>query len=459
MAAQSVDEVNCLALVAAAGIEDEQAAEKLRMRVAITVGPGSACEAMAIYTRQLLERTLQVVDDSPADVEVVIGNRTPVHTGLVIGVVVNHDSVTFTSGHAASLDSGVQVEPPKLLLKIAACYLAGHVIAKSIASDRFGGIPSPFVVSAKALGFDQIDFSRKLVFDSTSVLVGAGGVANGFLWALEDLDVSGRLYVSDPKSVSDSNLNRCLYFSREDLNAPKVEVLAKKALQGKVELIPHHGEFKTLVKQLGRVRRAYTTVDSRRIRRSVRGELPLEILDASTTDISEVVVFSERQPTTMACLSCIYAHIPAETQREQHIADALGVDLSDVQQSIINNEIAEKLARKHPTLVVAQIRGTAFDSLFRQMCGAGTLLNGPAKQALAPLGFISNLAGCLLALDLLRFECASTRIDVPNYMALDPWRPPHRRARLSKAAKSDCEFCSKPESRDVLNTVWKDVLP
>lgn len=458
MTALSVEEVNCLALMAAAGIEDERAAEKLGTRVAITVGAGSACEAIAAYTRQLLERTLQVVDDSPVDVEVVIGNRTPVHTGLVIGVVIKHDSVTFASTHAASTESGAEVEPPKLLLKIAACYLAGHVIAKSTASDAFEGIPSPFVVSAQNLGFDRADFSRKFVFDGTSVLVGAGGVANGFLWALEDLDVSGRLYVCDPKSVSRSNLNRCLYFAQEDLHASKVEVLAKKALQGKVELIPYHGEFKTLVTQLGRVRRAYTTVDSRRIRRNVRGELPLEILDASTTDISEVIVFSERQPTSMACLSCIYAHIPEETQREQHIADALGVNLGEVQQSLISDGVADKLARKHPTLVASQIRGTAFDSLFRQMCGAGTLLTSPAKQVLAPLGFISNLAGCLLALELFRFEGAGTRTDMPNYMALDPWRPPHRRARLSKAAKDDCEFCSRPESHDVLKTVWKDIL-
>src|SRR5471030_2093312 len=106
MTALSVEEVNCLALMAAAGIEDELAAEKLGTRVAITVGAGSACEAIAAYTRQLLERTLQVVDGSPVDVEVVIGNRTPVHTGLVIGVVIKHDSVTFASAHAASNESG-----------------------------------------------------------------------------------------------------------------------------------------------------------------------------------------------------------------------------------------------------------------------------------------------------------------------------------------------------------------
>ncbi|MCA8219097.1 ThiF family adenylyltransferase [Burkholderia cepacia] len=458
MGAQSVDDVNRLALMAAAGIEDEQAAEKLRLRVAIIAQPGRVSEAMAAYTRQLLERTVHVVDEASADIEVIIGSREPTGERGAIGVSISSDAITFGLGCIGEVNVEERNEPPKLLLKIASCYLAGYVIAKLTATERFSAVPTPFTVSAKTVGFDYADLSRKIVFGRDSVLVGGGGVANGFLWALEDLDVSGQLYISDPKVVSESNLNRCLYFEQEDLNKPKVEVLAKKALQGKVDIVPHHGEFRELVKQLGRVRRAYTTVDSRRVRRGVRNELPLEILDASTTDTSEVVVFSERQPTSLACLSCIYAHIPAETQREQHIADALGLHITDVQMSIINEDIANRLAKTHPSLEVEKIKGMAFDSLFREMCGAGTLLSSPAKQVLAPLGFISNLAGCLLALELLRFESACAANAEFNYMALDPWRPPHRRARLSKPAKDDCEFCGELENREVLESVWQDVV-
>ncbi|VWD37311.1 hypothetical protein BCO18430_06481 [Burkholderia contaminans] len=458
MGAQSLDEVNRLALMAAAGIEDEQAAEKLRLRVAIVAQPGTVSEAMAGYTRLLLERTVHVVDDSSADIEVVIGSRASLGEMAAIGVSISSDMVTFGLDCAGEVNVEEHNEPPKLLLKIASCYLAGYVIAQLTASERFSAIPTPFTVSAKTLGFDYADLSRKIVFSANSVLVGGGGVANGFLWALEDLDVSGKLYISDPKVVSESNMNRCLYFESEDLSKPKVEVLARKALRGKVEIIPYFGEFRELVRKLGRVRRAYTTVDSRRVRRGVRSELPLEILDASTTDTSEVVVFSERQPTDLACLSCIYAHIPAENQREQHIADALGLSIADVQQSIIDEDVASRLVKTHPTLNIERIRGMAFDSLFREMCGAGTLLSGPAKQALAPLGFISNLAGCLLALELLRFEGAHVENTEFNYMALDPWRPPHRRARLSKSAKDDCEFCGELENRQVLESVWWDVV-
>jgi len=455
----SVEEVNQLALMAAAGIVGEEAAEKLQTRVAITTSDAPGCIRLAKYTRELLERTLKVVDGESADIDVIIGTSGGTSAPVAIGVTLKHDTVSFGLPSDVTDPDPGEPESPNLLLKIAACYLAGYVVTKTISSARFEGIPIPFVVSADVLGLNSADLNRKIVFDGESVLVGAGGVANGFLWALEDMEVCGRLHIVDPKVVAQSNLNRCLYFTESDIGSSKVLVLAAKALQGKVDLVPHQGDFKALVHELGKVRRAYTTVDSRRVRRAIRGELPLEILDASTTDISEVVVFSERQPTSSACLSCIYAHIPVENEREKEIASALGLELQEVRQQFVDELLAKKLAALHPTLDVQKIQGMALDSLFREMCGAGTLLTAAGQQALAPLGFISNLAGCLLALELFKFDRAVEHNPRYNYMALDPWRPPHRRARIHKAAKPDCAFCSKEFFKKGLRDLWGEPLP
>ena len=75
------------------------------------------------------------------------------------------------------------------------------------------------------------------------------------------------------------------------------------------------------------MRRAIVAADSRRARRSIQKDLPLEVLDASTTDVSEIIVHSHRQPTKGACLACIYRHIPDELARERDIASGLGIDL------------------------------------------------------------------------------------------------------------------------------------
>ena len=78
------------------------------------------------------------------------------------------------------------------------------------------------------------------------------------------------------------------------------------------------------------MRRVIVGADSRPVRRSIQKELPLEVLDASTTDVSEIVVHSHRQPTAGGVLACIYKHIPDELARARDIASGLGIDVADV---------------------------------------------------------------------------------------------------------------------------------
>ena len=64
------------------------------------------------------------------------------------------------------------------------------------------------------------------------------------------------------------------------------------------------------------------------------------------------------------------------------------------------------------------------------------------RQALAPFAFVSNLAGCLMVVDLLRSQ--STDSAPTNYLQLDPWRPPTPVRRL-KLRRQGCEFCGDKE--------------
>lgn len=202
------------------------------------------------------------------------------------------------------------------------------------------------------------------------------------------------------------------------------------------------------------MKRAITTTDSQVARRGIRSQLPLEIIDASTTGISEVITFSEKQPTDSACLSCIYIHIPQETEREQHIADALGLELAEVKRQFIDAELADKLAGIHTSLNPDSIKGMAMDSLFRQLCGTGDLLDAKVEQVLAPLAFVSNLAGALLAVELIRAELGGLQRYGTNYLFLSPWAPPSKRARRHKAKQDACEFCSDKLTKEVMKTLW-----
>jgi hypothetical protein len=117
-----------------------------------------------------------------------------------------------------------------------------------------------------------------------AVLAGAGAVGNGFLRGARHLNVTGDLTIVDPKVAGAGNPNRCLYF-REGDNGPKAEVLAARA-QGDfpaLHLTPVVGTFHDIVEANGRVKRVIIGTDSRGARRSIQNDLPLEVLDASTT--------------------------------------------------------------------------------------------------------------------------------------------------------------------------------
>ena len=69
-----------------------------------------------------------------------------------------------------------------------------------------------FVLRFDALGATPSYAGAQPIISATTVLVGAGAVANGFLRAARHLDISGGLTIADPKLVGSGNLNRCLYF-------------------------------------------------------------------------------------------------------------------------------------------------------------------------------------------------------------------------------------------------------
>lgn len=446
-------EANQLALTQLTGLGLEEAAEKLTQRVRIHAGVDVNASRMAVYLRELLGRTLRVVDDGEAELSVHVGTVTTT-AGAELFVTFAAGEVAWSSapGAAPAMDKATVL--PALFLKVAACYLTGYVIAKLVSCEKFKNLPDGVTISAENLGLDFDSIARGVRFDN-DVLIGAGGVGNGFLWALSDVPSAGRIRVADTKVVSDSNLNRCLYFDEADLGKPKVEVLASKVKLAGAELVPFHGSFKELLAQEpgNLVRRVFTTVDSRPARRAIRSELPLEILDASTTDLSSVVVFSERQPTDKACLSCIYKHVPEEDEHERAVAKSLGLTVAEVQLQIITTGMAEKILTKYPDrgLAVADLVGVAVDSQFRNLCGQGVLEQAGGEQTLAPLGFISNLAGALLVIELLRFDSGAK--PTSNYMNLSPWRAPFPNARRNRGRSEDCEFCSKPEVLAVLHSL------
>jgi molybdopterin/thiamine biosynthesis adenylyltransferase len=435
------------------GIDEDQAAEMLDRSVIITHSAAAASFAQEL--RAQLERTVHVVESGDSDLEVVIGATPSASVAQRLYAALTPESVSFS---ASPLAAGAEAAPLHgVQTMIAACFGAGAVLRRIIAGLP-GSTADPFVLRFDALGATRAVLDRAITLDDAA-LIGAGAVGNGFLRAARHLDISGVLTIADPKHVGSGNLNRCLYFDTADVGQPKALRLAEKARRDFPHLKLDAAEmtFAELVKLRGKVRRAIVATDSRVARRSIQKDLPLEVLDASTTDVSEVIVHSHRQPTDGACLACIYRHIPDELARARDIAGGLGIDLDDVTAgALIDDRVAAKIAANHPQFDPGALVGIAFDSLFKQLCGEQALLTPTGAQVLAPFALVSNLAGALLALELARFDAGRLVSSVNNYLCLSPWAPPHSRVRSWRGREPDCEFCGNPRNLDVLRAVWPE---
>jgi hypothetical protein len=444
---------NQLMLARLLDASEDEACERLSRTVLITHGSGYA-ETFANDLKEVLERTLPVLlanDSGNFDIEVIIGAEPSGRAERKLYVTLN-DSETVIAEAAPSVISHCH----PLFGAIAVCYAAGMVISKVVDLDKGQG--SALHVRFASLGVSPEELNAEITLPD-AVLVGAGAVGNGFLRALRHINVVGALIIADPKKVSDGNINRCLYFNESAVRQPKAVQLAKNAQHDfpHLALEARQTDLHTLVSEKGRIRRQFTAMDSRGARCAAQKELPLEVIDASTTGAEEIITHSSRFPSDSACLACIYMHSNEETGRNQDIANGLGVSLEDVAKGFIDAEVAARICAGDADLDPQQITGMAYDSLFKERCAAGLLLLPSGEQILAPFSFVSCLAGALMVIELLRFD-SKTQRQSENYFFTSPWRSPYLGARSRRAKNRACEFCSKPDLVDVSNTVWADVL-
>jgi hypothetical protein len=117
----------------------------------------------------------------------------------------------------------------------------------------------------------------------------------------------------------------------------------------------------------------------------------------------------------------------------------LGVTLEQVRQNYIEAEAEILIKRKYPQLT-NNIIGIPYDTLFKELCGAGRLVTDGDKQVLAPLAFVSALAGALLALTITEHIL---NISSYNYWRLSPWCNPNYRLQQVMLKSSKCEFCNR----------------
>lgn len=453
---------NSKTLAVALGVDEDEAETLLDASILITFDSFDKVGSLFVAElRLLLQRTVNKVScnkdiDVLPDLEVIIGKTTPLSDGKHLFVDVSGPRVVISETERQCTVTAIQ--HPAFVL-ISACFAAAKALACYL-GERFPfSVDEPLVLDYPAMFSEDIDALQEPVDLGLVYLAGAGAVGNAFIYGLRYFDIHGEIHVVDPKVVTDGNLNRCMLFNEKDLGLPKAEQLCKNAQPffNNATLIPRNSDLRNLAERCGGpwLKRLVVTVDSRMVRRSLQSEIPGEVYDASTTGIQEVVLHFNKQPAEgKACLSCIYVQEEGEIAHGQHVAEVLGVGIEKVLENLVDHDAAYAISSKYPEVCPETIIGTAYDSLFKRMCGQGKLQAAADKQVLAPFAFVSVLAGTMLAIELVRRVRKGNAPEPYNYWRLSPYNTPVIRGRQIRGKIKDCEFCGQALVLEVANDIW-----
>lgn len=450
---------NATALATALGLSLSDASEALDLRIAITVQPTDATAVQIAYElTQLLRRTVsQVTLGAPHEnvaTELVVGSAVPTTDAkhLYLSVLPDHAKIS-QSDH----DAKICTPTLPILLLLIACYASAAVLSRALDRTLPFAPPDPFILDFRQMGIEWNSVMAPVDLEHT-VIAGAGAIGNGFLWAARHLNFRGQLSIADDDAVSSGNLNRQIWFQTDDVDLPKVDRIVARAQEHfpQLKLVPNRCRLQDMPDKSDGpwLRRLIVAVDSRRARRELQSEMPGEVFDSSTTDIREIVVHHNLQPTELACLSCIYEADEEELTREKHIAQHLGVSVEDVRTDRISKSAAEQIVLMHTQLRAENLIGIAYDTLFKTLCAEGQLQTPEGKRVIAPFAFVSVLAGTLLALEVVRRLGPGCHSQDFNYWRLSPWHPADHRRRITRHKQADCVFCDDPILKGVNLDLW-----
>ena len=146
----------------------------------------------------------------------------------------------------------------------------------------------------------------------------------------------------------------------------------------------------------------------------------------------------------------VYFKEKQEEAHEIHVAEALGISLNQVRQQFIDEAAAEMIVKKY-TVDRNSIIGLPFDTLFKQLCGEGKLMTSESNQVLAPLAFVSALAGAFLALMFVERHLISSDY---NYWRISPWANLNFRLQQKLGTHPDCKSCNSESYVKVAKSLW-----
>jgi hypothetical protein len=306
----------------------------------------------------------------------------------------------------------------------------------------------------------------------TTVLVGAGAIGNGALWAMGRIPDGGGTVVVDSEVVELSNLQRYVLAVRDDEGRLKTDIACAHLPAGSGRGIPL--AWATFTAEQGHNwEHVLAAVDSAAARHAVQASLPKWVANGWTQP-GDLGVSVHPWTGSGACVSCLYLPAGPLPDEDDLIADALGLsrerDGLEIRTLLDSGAPPprEFLARVAASLGQPLDRLRAFESrplrdlYVHGVCGGSVLplsrIGTPAQPVHVPLAHQSALAGVLLAARLASWS--DTPIATTLVTRLNVLRrvPAHATQPAQKDPRGLC-ICQDPDYQRSWREKWVEQRP
>jgi molybdopterin/thiamine biosynthesis adenylyltransferase len=280
----------------------------------------------------------------------------------------------------------------------------------------------------------------------STLLVGVGAVGSALLHTLYPLPVGGtiRLADNDVKGIDDTNLGRYSLFGWASLGKLKASKAAELLRRAEFQTIPHDGSFEHFFAGADKPQIVLSAVDTNGARHALQEQYAPLLLSASTHNLRAELLRCG-PPSAGACLACFN---PLETKRRTE--DEIRALLEE------RPEVAAKLCEKlklDPNEVAAWIRQRRCSETGDRL--VEELRTEDGSVAAFAVGFVSVLAGTLLAAELLKTISGSLGpLNEARNRAVFQFQNPAAASNTSQFYVRD-ERCTACSPENVGAQIWK----
>ena len=309
------------------------------------------------------------------------------------------------------------------------------------------------------LSSNNQDFPRKIDIKKP-LLVGAGAVGSGFLYALSKIDnLRGHIIVLDHDIIDCTNLNRCLSYFVDDVGKPKVSVCERLSTDG-LKISGYSVGYDDFKMQKNGFPVIISTVDNDDARFAIQHDLPKLIFHGATgKGISAVSIIKLLEN---ACMCCIFND---NTTYEERISHETGIPADAVTRAIKTESL---FTEEHYRYMCKKLRdgsvqfqdliGKPFKDVYqKEICGMLNIKTNDGNKT-PSVPFVSFFAGLCVASELIKYHSKSFE-ELPMMNHLDFLRinllSPEYLNLVHRLKKSSCSMgCSDESLQKYFSEKW-----